>query len=115
MDGSFNIDSVESFYNAINDRDESQGKARLMLMVRNWLTEVSVFDPVSGYAQSTGVVDFLDAVAKSVQDESPEGEIKDRIYRVVSHTKEAVLAIMEHLGIRYTGTCHAANTCGERG
>ncbi|EJG0702909.1 DUF2357 domain-containing protein [Vibrio parahaemolyticus] len=96
MDGSFNIDSVESFYNAINDRDESQGKARLMLMVRNWLTEVSVFDPVSGYAQSTGVVDFLDAVAKSVQDESPEGEIKDRIYRVVSHTKEAVLAIMEH-------------------
>ncbi|MDN4715081.1 DUF2357 domain-containing protein [Vibrio parahaemolyticus] len=35
-------------------------------------------------------------MAKSVQDESPEGEIKDRIYRVVSHTKEAVLAIMEH-------------------
>ena len=35
-------------------------------------------------------------MAKTVEDESPEGEIKDRIYRIVSHSKEAVLAIMEH-------------------
>lgn len=90
------IDSVESVYKALNGRDEIKTKALLMLMLRNWLTEVSSFDPVSGHALHTGIVDFLGAVAKSLQDESPEGEIKDRIYRIVSHTKEAVLAIMEH-------------------
>lgn len=90
------IDSVESIYKALNGRDEIKAKAFLMLMLRNWLTEVSSFDPVSGYALHTGIVDFLYAVAKSLQDESPEGEIKDRIYRIVSHAKEAVLAIMEH-------------------
>lgn len=90
------IDSVESIYKALNGQDEIKAKALLMLMLRNWLTEVSSFDPVSGHAMHTGIVDFLDVVAKSVQDESPGGEIKDRIYRIVSHTKEAVLAIMEH-------------------
>lgn len=90
------IDSVESVYKALNGKDEIKAKALLMLMLRNWLTEVSSFDPVSGHALHTGIVEFLDAVAKSLQDESPEGEIKDRIYRIVSHTKEAVLAIMEH-------------------
>lgn len=90
------IDSVESIYKALNGQDEIKAKALLMLMLRSWLTEVSSFDPVSGHALHTGIVDFLDAVAKSLQDESPEGEIKDRIYRIVSHTKEAVLAIMEH-------------------
>lgn len=90
------IDSIESIYKALNGRDEIKAKALLMLMLRSWLTEVSSFDPVSGHALHTGIVDFLDAVAKSLQDESPNGEIKDRIYRIVSHTKEAVLAIMEH-------------------
>jgi len=90
------IDSVESIYKALNGQDEIKAKALLMLMLRNWLTEVSSFDPVSGHTLHTGIVDFLNAVAKSVQNESPEGEIKDRIYRIVSHTKEAVLAIMEH-------------------
>ncbi len=96
MVDSLKIDSIESLYKALNDRDEIKAKALLMLMLRNWLTEVSNFDPVSGHALHTGIIDFLDAVAKSVQEESPEGEIKDRIYRIVSHSKEAVLAIMEH-------------------
>lgn len=91
------IDSAESIYKALNGRDEVKTKALLMLMLRNWLTEVSSFDPVSGHALHTGIVDFLDAVAKSVQDESPKCEIKDRIYRIVSHSKEAVLEIMEHI------------------
>ncbi len=90
------IDSVESLYKALNGQDEIKSKALLMLMLRNWLTEVSNFDPASGHALHTGIVDFLNVVAKSVQDDPPEGEIKDRIYRIVSHTKEAVLAIMEH-------------------
>lgn len=96
MSDSLNIDSIESLYKALKDRDDIKTKALLMLMLRSWLTEVSNFDPVSGHALYTGLIDFLDAVAKSVQCESPEGEIKDRIYRIVSHSKEAVLAIMEH-------------------
>jgi len=90
------IGSVESIYKALNGQDEIKAKALLMLMLRNWLTEVLSFDPVSGHALHTGIVDFMDDVAKSMQDESPESEIKDRIYRIVSHTKEAVLAIMGH-------------------
>jgi len=90
------IDSVESVYKALNGRDEIKAKALLMLMLRNWLTEVLSFDPVSGNALHTSIVDFLGAVAKSEQDESIDGEIKDRIYRIVSHSKESVLAIMEH-------------------
>jgi len=90
------ISSVESIYKALNGQDEIKAKALLMLMLRNWLTEVLSFDPVSGHALHTGIVDFMDDVAKSMKDESPESEIKDRIYRIVSHTKEAVLAIMGH-------------------
>lgn len=89
------IDSVESIYKALNSQEEIKAKALLMLMLRSWLTDVSNFDPVSGHALHIGIVDFLDSAAKSLQDASPEGEIKDRIYRIVSHTKEAVLAIVE--------------------
>lgn len=96
MSDSLDIDSIESFYKALNSQGEIKVKADLILMLRNWLTEVSNFDPVSGYALHTGIIDFLDAVAKSVQEELHECEIKDRIYRIVSHSKEAVLAIMEH-------------------
>jgi hypothetical protein len=91
------IDSIESFYRALSDRDEIKDKAFLMLVSRNWLTDVSNFDPVSGHALHTGIIDFLDAVAKSVQDKSPEGEIKDRIYRIVSHANEAVFTIIENI------------------
>ena len=90
------IDSADSFYRALDGQDEKKFKALLMLKLRSWLTEVSSFDPVSGHALDTGIDDLMNAVAKSVQDESPESEVKDRIYRIVSHTKKAVLAIMDH-------------------
>ncbi len=91
------IDSIESLYMTLGVRDEEvKAKALLMLMLRSWLTDVSSFDPVSGHALHTGIVDFMDVVAKSMQDKALEGETKDRIYRIVSHTKEAVLVIMEH-------------------
>lgn len=96
MEGTFKIDSVESVYRCLNNTDELKAHAQLILVVRNWLTEVSNFDPVSGLVLHTGIDDFLDVVAKSVRDTSPEEETKDRIYRVVSHVKDAVLAIMEH-------------------
>lgn len=96
MERTIKLDSIESLYRALNDKDEVKNQANWILIVRKWLTEVSSFDPVSGHALHTGIVDFLSIVAKSVQDESSEGEIKDRIYRIVSHSKESVLAIMEH-------------------
>ncbi len=97
MRGSSEIHSIESLYNALNKQDEIKAKALLMLVLRSWLTEITRFDPVSGDALHTGIVDFMNAVVKSIQAESSSGERKDRIYRIVSHTKEAVLAIMEHM------------------
>lgn len=91
-----NINSIESLYKALGDRHEIKAKALLMLMLRSWLTEVSNFDPVSGRPLHTGIVDFMGVVAKLMQDEYLEDNTKDRIYRIVSHTNEAVLAIMEH-------------------
>ncbi|WP_404394591.1 DUF2357 domain-containing protein [Pseudoalteromonas phenolica] len=96
MERTIEFDSIESLYRGLNDKDEVKTQANWILIVRKWLTEVSSFDPVSGDALHTGIVDFLSAVEKSVRHESPEGEIKDRIYRIVSHSKESVLAIMEH-------------------
>ncbi|GAM10466.1 cold shock protein CspE [Geobacter sp. OR-1] len=90
------IESIESFYKALNDRDVIKEQALLMLMLRSWLTKVSSFDPASGQALHTSIVDFMGVVAKSNREEPFECERKDRIYRIVSHTKEAVLAIMEH-------------------
>lgn len=90
------IDSVESIYDALSGQGEIRAKALLMLMLRSWLTNVTSFDPVSGHAIQTGIGDFMGVVAKVAQDESADTEIKDRIYRIVAHTKEAVLAIMEH-------------------
>jgi hypothetical protein len=72
MEGTFKIDSVESVYRCLNNTDELKAHAQLILVVRNWLTEVSNFDPVSGLVLHTGIDDFLDVVAKSVRDTSPE-------------------------------------------
>ena len=96
MERTIEFDSIESLYRGLNDKDEVKTQANWILIVCKWLTEVSGFDPVSGNALHTGIVDFLSTVERSVQDKSPEGEIKDRIYRIVSHSKESVLAIMEH-------------------
>lgn len=96
MERTIEFDSIESIYGGLNDKDEVKTQANWILIVRNWLTDASSFDPVSGNVMHTSIDDLLDAVAKSLLDGSPRGEIKDRIYRIVSHTKEAVLAIMEH-------------------
>lgn len=90
------IDSIESLYNAIGGHGEIKTKALLMLMMRDWLTNVSSFDPVSGDALHTGIVDFMDVVAKSMIDKPLKEETKDRVFRIVSHTKKAILAIIEH-------------------
>ncbi len=96
MNASPKIDSVESLYEALVGTGENIAKARLMLLVRNWITEVSCFDPVSGQAMHTGLIDFMDVVSKSMNDQSLNGETKDRVHRIVSHTNEAVLAIIEN-------------------
>ncbi|MDD7984716.1 DUF2357 domain-containing protein [Lentisphaera marina] len=89
------IDSIESIYKALNGQGEIKDQALLVLIMRNWLTNVSNFDPVSAHALHTGIIDFLGTVGKLVQNESPEDEVKDRVYRIVTHTKDAILAIMK--------------------
>jgi len=90
------FETANSLYKALNGQDEIRAKALLILMLRNWLTEVSNFDPVSGHALHTGIVEFMELVANSMKEqEALEGETKDRIYRIASHTMDAVLAIMK--------------------
>lgn len=91
-----NINSIESLYKALGASDDIKTKALLMLRLRSWLTAVSVFDPVTGHALSTGIVDFMDVVAQTTQDIAFEGETNDRIYRIATHTGEAIQAILEH-------------------
>lgn len=89
------IESVESLYKALIDDDKIKDKADLMLRLRSWLTKVSEFDPVTGQALHTGIIDLMDIVAHSVEDNQSKGEIKDRVYRIVSHIREAVLSIIK--------------------
>ena len=90
------FDSIDSLYKALADQDEKRSRALLMLMLRHWLTESSHFDPVSGQAMPTGIIDFMEEISASVQHEPSDHQIQDRIYRIVSHTKESVLAILGH-------------------
>lgn len=96
MSDSFKIDSIESLYTALEYRDEIKDQALMMLMVRTWLTEVSDFDPVSGRSLQTSSDGFMNRVAKVGQFKTYEYDVKDRIFRIVSHTKDAVIGILEH-------------------
>lgn len=58
MERTIEFDSIESLYRGLNDKDEVKTQANWILIVRKWLTEVSGFDPVSGHALHTGIVDF---------------------------------------------------------
>lgn len=98
MDDSLDINSIDSFYEALSVRGEIKAKASLMLTLRSWLTEVLKFDPVSGHALHTSIVDFMEVITESVNSEATESETKDRIYRIASHTKEAIQAIIENPG-----------------
>jgi cold shock CspA family protein len=88
------IDSVESLFKAINDQEEIKNRALLMLLLRSWLTEVTSFDPVSGQALMTGIDEFSEAVAALNKEETLQRNTKDRIYRIVSHSSDAIAAIM---------------------
>jgi cold shock CspA family protein len=91
------IDSIESLYNALCAHEEIKAKALLMLGLRSWLTDVSDFDPVTGHALYTGIVDLMDVVGQINVDFILENEIKDRIYRIVKHTKGAIKAVLENI------------------
>lgn len=90
------IDSIEALYKAIDGHDELRAKALLILTLRSWLTGVSGFDPVTGHALPTGIVNFMNGVTRKTENIAFEVEIKDRIYRIANHTKEAIQAILEH-------------------
>ena len=90
------INSIETLYKAVCGDKRIQARALLILRMRSWLTEVSNFDPVTGDALATGIVDFMSAVAHQTDSSAFEGEIKDRVYRIATHTQEAIQAIFGH-------------------
>ena len=91
------IDSVESLYEALLEDGTSKNQASLMISLRSWVTEVSEFDPVSGHALHTGIIDFLEVIAQNINSDSDDKEIKDRVYRIVNHVAEAIRAITENM------------------
>ena len=89
-----NIDSVESLYKALDSQEQIKDTALLMLTLRSWLTEASSFDPVSGDALNTSIVNFMNAAARPMQGKVLQSVFKDRIFRIVEHTNQEILAIM---------------------
>lgn len=94
---SSHIDSIEALYQALKGEDKTKTHALLLLLLRNWLTQVSIFDPLSGLALPIGIDDFLTSLAKWEQDDLVNGELKDLVYRLVAHTKESLVAIMRQM------------------
>jgi len=90
------IDSVQSLFMALNSCNEIKILAQLVLLLRSWLTEVSNFDPVSGHALHSDIIDFMDIVAKQMLNNDNHSEIKDRIYRIALHTNKSLVAIIAH-------------------
>ncbi|UPU37508.1 DUF2357 domain-containing protein [Geomonas paludis] len=90
------FESVESLYKALREPEAARTRALLLLTVRGWLTDISDFDPVTAHSLPTGMVDFLDAVAQVGPGNSCDGGVKDRIFRIASHTGNAIKAILEH-------------------
>ena len=91
------IDSLESVYRALRGNCESGDRAGLLLKLRSWLTEISDFDPVTGQALPTTLVDLANAIEKDRERDENDGELKDRVYRIACHVKEAVGAISENM------------------
>ncbi|EPB0854868.1 DUF2357 domain-containing protein [Yersinia enterocolitica] len=90
------IDSVESLYLALSESGVVGAQARVMLMLRSWLMAVLHFDPVTGLVQPTGMIDFMNRVGSTMRCSRTAEVTQDRVYRIVSHTDEAILSIMAH-------------------
>ena len=89
------INSVESLYKTLCNPYAEKEKAFLMLILRDWFSTVSDFDPVTGGSLHTGVIELIYNVTQIERSVSC-GEIKDVIYQIASHTKEAIQSILEH-------------------
>jgi len=88
------FDSVESLYGALRLPGKAQERAAAILGLQGWLTAVSLGDPVTGRPRPMGLLEFLDQVSRTTTETIFEGELKDRVCRIVAHTLEAVRAIL---------------------
>ena len=97
----YSIDSIRLFYEAIGQKGESTYKeqATWMMLLRSWITEILIFDPVSGKALPQNLVHFMNNVAQRNRnwedffENKKEDRKKDRIYHIVSYTQKALSAI----------------------
>lgn len=103
------IDSTLAFYEALEEKGYEGKKARIVLLLRNWLNEVFQFDPRSGRALTQGMDEFLCSTAKFCKEllEFYDGAMqlempKDRVYRIVDHIDEAFLAILRQMRTKVT-------------
>lgn len=94
------IKTLNELYQALQDEGALKNRAVLMLMLRSWIAEVSVFDPVSGDALSTDLDSLIGKISKSGVGSAMYGEtnatLKDRTHRIVAHSSRSLQSIAKH-------------------
>lgn len=91
----YNINSVAALYSSLHTHDDNCTRALLLLLLRSWLTSSCEFDPFTGESLPTSVTELISKLGKSNRSLTAEGEIKDRVFKIVIHTNEAIKAIVD--------------------
>lgn len=91
------INSISSLFQGLSQSDGRNNEAVMMLVLRDWISRVITFDSVSGRALDSSLDHFLSKVSTSKHEPILQGEVQDRLFRIVSHTNNAISAIMGHI------------------
>lgn len=96
LNSQYDINSVVALYSSLHSHDDNWTRASLLLLLRSWVTSLCDFDPVTGESLPTSITDLINKLGKSNRILTADGEIRDRVFRIVSHTNEAIRAIVDH-------------------
>lgn len=95
LNSQYDINSVAALYSSLHTHDDNYTRALLLLLLRSWLTSSCEFDPFTGESLPTSVTELISKLGKSNRSLTAEGEIKDRVFKIVIHTNEAIKAIVD--------------------
>jgi len=85
--------SVEDVYLATKEDGPLKTNAKLLLGLREWFVKSCDFDPMTGHEMPQDLCRLLGKIRKSNLD-TPSAFPKDRVGRVLDHSKEALLSII---------------------
>lgn len=91
----YDLNSVVALYSSLHTHYDSWTRAMLLLLLRSWVTSLCDFDPFTGESLPTSITDLINKLVRSNRILTADGEIRDRVFRIVSHTNEAIRAIVD--------------------